>query len=341
MAKNSILSRLARTRFLSNDELWGEITSRVSKAKRVHAAVAYLGKNGSQLVPLKKGDRLIVDMSIGAVRQGVTNPREVQKFVKRGVHVFSRNALHAKFMVIDNVLITSSANISMNSNLVLDEAGILTSDPVAVRRALSFFDKLCSEPVRAQYLKECIKEYQPPKFKAAALTRHKPSKRRNRITQAKLWFVGGLLLIEVSKSDATTISSLEDRAKEKLSNPEKTSVNWVRYGRRLKFLDQIRVGDWIIQCLSDGKTRNVWAPAQVIGQDSYVSRNKKKYYMLMLESPNAGENMSLSMFRQKVRAIVPVLDKKSPRTMAIVDNDIADALLHFWTLSGRISLRKK
>lgn len=329
-----------RTRFLSNDELWNEIKSRVSKAKRVNAAVAYLGKDGSRLVPLKKGDRLVVDMSIGAVRQGITDPREVQKFMRRGVHVFSRNALHAKFMIIDNVLITSSANISMNSNSVLDEAGILTTDQVAVRRALSFFDKLCSEPVRAQYLKECIKAYQPPKFKAAALPSRNPGKRRHRITQAKLWFVGGLRLVEVSKRDAVAVSKIEDRAEGKLSNPEKTSVTWVRYSRRLKFLDQLRVGDWIIQCLSDGKSRYVEAPAQVIGQDLYVSHNKKKYYMLMLESPDAGENISLTEFRHKVKKLEPNLDRKSPRTMPIADDDIADALLHFWTLSGRVSLRK-
>ena len=330
-----------RTRFLSNDELWNEIKSRVSKAKRVNAAVAYLGKDGSRLVPLKKGDRLVVDMSIGAVRQGVTDPREVQKFMKRGVRVFSRNALHAKFMIIDNVLITSSANISMNSNSVLDEAGILTTDQVAVRRALSFFDRLCSEPVRAQYLKECIKAYQPPKFKAAALPSRKPGKLRHRITQAKLWFVGGLRLFEVSKRDAVVVSKIEDRAECKLSNTEKTSVAWVRYSRRLKFLDQIQVGDWIIQCLSDRKSRYVEAPAQVIGQDSYVSHSNKKYHMLMLESPDAGESISLTEFRHKVKKLEPNLDRKSPRTMPIADDDIADALLHFWTLSGRISRRKK
>lgn len=331
----------AKSRFLSNNELWDEITFRVSKAKHVNAAVAYLGKNGSQLVPLKKGDQLVVDMSLGAVRQGVTDPREIQKFMRRGVHVFSRNALHAKFMIIDNALIASSANISMNSNSVLDEAGIFTTDQVAVRRALSFFDKLCSEPVRTNYLKECIKEYRPPKFKTAVLPSRKSGKPQHRITQAKLWFVGGLRFIEVSKKDVAAVSKIESRAEGKLSNPDKTSLTWVRFSRRPKFLDQIRIGDWIIQCLSDGKSRYVEAPTQVIGQDSYTSHNNKKYHMLMLESPDAGETMSLPVFRQKIRSLVPVLDKKSPRTIPIVDNDIADALLHFWTLSGRISLRKK
>lgn len=334
-------SRLSsHTRFLFNNELWDEITVRVNKAKRVNAAVAYLGKTGSELLPLKKGDRLVLDMSIAAVRQGVTDPREVQKFIDRGVHVFSRNSLHAKFLIIDNVLITSSANISMNSRGVLDEAGILTTDPVAIRRALNFFDKLCSEPVRAQYLKECLKAYQPPKFKAATIPHRKPGPRGKRIVQAKLWFIGGLRLVEVSKKDALTVARIEDKAERQLANPEKTSVSWVRYSRRLKFLDQIQVGDWVIQCMSDGKSKYVEAPAQVLRQDLYISHTGKKYHMLMLESPDAGEAISLSEFRQKVKTLEPLLDNKSPRTKPIAYQDHADALLHLWTLSGRLSRKK-
>src|SRR4030042_6662401 len=106
-------SRLSsHARFLFNTELWDEITVRVNKAKRVNAAVAYLSKTGSELLPLKKGDRLVLDMSIAAVRQGVTDPREVQKFIDRGAQFFSRNSLHAKFLIFDKVFLTSSANIS-------------------------------------------------------------------------------------------------------------------------------------------------------------------------------------------------------------------------------------
>ena len=59
-------------RFLSNESLWREIKQRVAKAKRVYAAVAYLGTDGSNLLPLKKGHKLVVDMSLDAVRQGAT-----------------------------------------------------------------------------------------------------------------------------------------------------------------------------------------------------------------------------------------------------------------------------
>jgi hypothetical protein len=85
------------TRFVSNDELWREIQRRVRDAKRVRAAIAYFGGHGAKLMPLKRGDSIVVDMSIGAVRQGVTNPREIRTLIGRGVRVFSRRFLHAKF----------------------------------------------------------------------------------------------------------------------------------------------------------------------------------------------------------------------------------------------------
>ena len=104
----------AKTRFLSNNDLWGEIQKRIANGNRVRAAVAYFGGRGANLLRLKKLDSLVIDMSLAAVRQGVTNPREIRKLIRRGVKVFSRGTLHAKFLLIGNTLITSSANVSRN-----------------------------------------------------------------------------------------------------------------------------------------------------------------------------------------------------------------------------------
>jgi hypothetical protein len=47
----------------------------------------------------------------------------------------------------------------------LDEAATLTSEGVAIRRAASFFEKLCTDPVRPEYLKLCLQTYRPPIFR--------------------------------------------------------------------------------------------------------------------------------------------------------------------------------
>jgi hypothetical protein len=261
--------------------------------------------------------------------------------MKEGVKVFSRSSLHAKVIIIDKTMIVSSANISNNSKTVLDEAGIITMEPIAIRRASDFFEKLCTEPVRDHYLKECIKAYRPPNFKAAATIVRKQTKQKKRVKQAKLWFIGGLRLIEPAKEDQKTIDRVVKRSERKLSDPDKTVVSWIRYPRPLKFFNQLRDGDWVVQCINEDGDRYIEPPCQVIGHDSYISHSGKKYHMLMLESIESGESMSLSAFRKKVRTQEPALDQKSPRTRAIENDEHADAILSFWKPSGRLSKQKK
>jgi phosphatidylserine/phosphatidylglycerophosphate/cardiolipin synthase-like enzyme len=211
---------VSTTRFVYNEVLWTELTTRIARSKRVHAAIAYLGKGGSRLVPLKKGNRLVVDMSLGAVRQGVTCPHEVRKFISRGVRVFSRGSLHAKFLIVDNTLIAGSANASRNSKEILDEAGIVTTDPAAVRRASEFFEQLCTEPVGNEYLKKCIAEYQSPSFKPAIEKASPRAKSSHRVVQAKLWFIGGLVALNLSLDEERSVKRVEQRVRKKLKHPK-------------------------------------------------------------------------------------------------------------------------
>jgi hypothetical protein len=327
------------TRFLANDILWRELLAQVGSGK-VCAAIAYFGTKGAELLPLRKGDQLVVDMSLGAVKQGVTDPREIRKLLGRGVKVFTRGSLHAKFIISGKTLIASSANVSLNSQNELDEAGVLTNDPQAVARALQLFDQLCTEPVRPEYLKTCIKAYNPPKFKAAAAT---PGQRKGqkRVVQAKLWFLGGLENLELSDEETQSVAKVEKKAERKLKKPQKTSVTWVRYGKRPKFFDQIRDGDWVVECTTDGGPRYVTAPSQVLCQDQWTSPRGKLFEMLMLEHPDAGETMPLAQFRKRVKRFQSQLDHKSPRTRAIENEEHADLILRLWTHSGRLSRRQK
>ncbi len=329
------------TRFISNDELWCQIQNCVAAGNRIRAAVAYFGGDGANLLKLKKGDSIVVDMSIGAVRQGVTNPHEIRKLIGRGVKVFSRGSLHAKFLVIDKTLIASSANASHNSKYSLDEAGIITTDPAAVRRAADFFDKLCTEPVGREYLKKCIAEYRPPKFKAAIERTQSHSKRSRRVVEAKLWFIGGLVVLNLSGNARESIERLERRTEKRLKRPEQTEVGWIRFGGNPKFLRHIRMGDWVLDCMKDGHGRYVGPPSQVLSLDEWMSPRGARYTMLMLETPSDGESISLSQFRKKIVAVQPELNRPNPRTKAIENNDHADSILRLWTSAGKIAKARR
>lgn len=323
-------------RFIANSELWNALRDHVTKAKGVRVAVAYFGRDGAKLLPLKKGDSIVVDVSLGAVRQGVTDPHALRTLMQRGVAVFSRPSLHAKFVVAGRTLIASSANVSRNSKESLDEAGIMTTDPAAVQRAADFFEKLCTEPVGKKYLAQCSKEYRPPKFKAAAERRPRRG-RAQRVTEAKLWFVGGLVTLDLSDKDKASMERLERRAEKRLKTPASTEVRWIRYGKRPRFFRAIRLGDWVVDCMKDGNAREVGPPARVLCEEEWTSSRGKKHAVLMLESPRNGESMTLGQFRKKIRAIEPTLDHPSPRTRPIPNNDHADRILRLWTASGKIA----
>jgi hypothetical protein len=85
-------------RFLSTPSLWTELTRLVRRTKKVRAAIAYMSSGAAKQLPLKKGDALLVDLSLRAVRQGVSNPFEVQKLRRKGVEVFTHDRVHAKFV---------------------------------------------------------------------------------------------------------------------------------------------------------------------------------------------------------------------------------------------------
>lgn len=327
------------TRFLANEALWQEIEARVREAKRVRVAVAYLGRGGATLLPLKRGDRLVVDLSINAVHQGVTNPTEIRTLVRRGVEVFSRGSLHAKFVLADRTLIASSANVSHHSKTVLDEAGLMTTDASAVRRAADFFEQLCTEPVGDEYLKRCIAEYRPPTFKAAGDARQPRGKVTRRVVEAKLWFVGALESLDLTDQARDSIARVERRHEKRLKQPERTTVSWIRYSRVPKFLAQLCLGDWVVDCMKDGPGRYVGPPKQVLGLNEWVSSRDKRYTLLLLESPIDGESMTLTRFRKRISRIQPELDRPNPRTKAIVNQSVADDILRLWTPTGRCSRR--
>lgn len=322
--------------FLFNAALWAELEERVRKAKRVQAAIAYLGTGGSTLLPLREGDRLVVDMSLPRVRAGSTDPREVKKFLQRGVEVFSRTSLHAKFLVIDEVVIAGSANISRHAKEHLDEAAILTNDPAAVRRARATLEQLCTEPVRRDYLAACLREYRPPKVNGQALA---GPRRRRALVQAKLWLIAGLREHDVPERERETA----ERAAEKVEPHrafERSQVTYLHFPAEQRFFQQLREGDWAIHCFSDGRGHTAWAPARYLGQDSYSRANGKQRHLLFFEESLDAEPASWSALQRATPGIT-ALRAARPRTKAIPRDSDADVILRLWDSRGRFRSRRR
>lgn len=327
---------MSTTRFLSNDSLWSELPVRVKAAKRVRAAVAFLGSGGADILPFKKGDSLVVNLGMQTVSQGLTSPIEIQRLIRRGVHVFTRSTLHAKFFICDQVLIVGSANVSTNSQRVLDEAASITTDFSAIRRAEAFFDKLCTEPVRSEYLNLCLKAYRPPIFNGKSTPRSGMHTRR--VVEAKLWFIGGLVQSELPEEESGNAERIQKRSEKKLKKASGSYVDFTHYAKRPSYFSDIQTGDWILLCIANAeKERLVYAPRQVLGTESYARGSGKMRHLLLSEALDNSQEMALAKFRTRVRRLVPKLDADRPRTMPIESIESADTILGFWTPSGRIA----
>ena len=318
--------------------IWQTLVDQVKSARHVDAAIAYIGKGGARFLPLRRGDRLVVDMSLATVKSGGTDPFEIEKLMKRSVVVFSRRNLHAKMVIADDTVLVGSANVSKNSRETLDEAAILTKEYAAVRRAHEFFDRICTEPVRPKYLRECKAAYKPPRGTGRRISRTGKSKRA---THAKLWIVNLVDYYSIPESEIERYDESERKARELIKDTARSKLTNFHWSHKPKMADELETGDWIIQCIKHkDKTITVEPPAQFLWIDHYIRNNKtgKERYVFHLETPKRGQTMNWSAFRQAAKSVLGGTLAK-PRTMPIRDTKDADDLLSLWTPKGRVALR--
>ena len=332
---------MGTTTFLINEALWQTITDTIRNASHIDAAIAYFGTGGAQLFPLRRGHRLVVDMSPGAVKAGNTNPYEIAILLKRGVEVFTRRDLHAKVIVADKVALVGSANVSKNSKQNLDEAAIASKEISVVRRAVEFIKRICTEPVRPEYLEECKKTYRPPR---QYNNERKSTKRvaSKRVTHAKLWIVK-MTDYSIPDAEIERYEKGEKKAVGLLNDSRKSETTSFHWPYRPKMADELQTGDWIIQCIKyKDNNFTVWPPAQLLFIDRYIRNSKtgKERFVFHLEIPKQCQKMEGAEFKKAANTVLSDALVK-PRTKAIRVVTEADDLLRFWTPAGRIAKRKK
>jgi len=309
------------TRFLQSG-LWSRIASLARKAKRRYVAVAYLGARATKLLPLGKGDVLVVDMSITAVRAGQTNPAEVAEYLKRGVEVHSCSNLHAKVFVFDNKAVIGSTNVSENSQHNLIEAALLTTDADVVSSARGFVLSLIGERVTPAYVKSCKKEYHPSGR----------GRKGNSSTPAhpRLW-VQRIYPADFDAQENRLDQSGRKAAKKKLRNRRDYEVETISYNEKTSVARKAGLGDIIIQVWQedDGELQ-VYPPCRIVLIKSYVSsRDTKRRKLVFLESPKPPKVLKWKAIRDTLKkaGIARVSDHIDRE---IVRADVKHQLIGLW-----------
>jgi len=313
------------TRVLFGDLLWQEIERRAKGAHRTKAAIAYVTKVSPSA--LKSGDVLVVDASDGAIATGQTSSVVLSSLLKKGVCLYSHDGLHAKVIVADSVLFSSSANLSDSSISRLLEAGIETDNPNAVSGAVGMIEKLIEtsstiDPVFIARIRniEVKRHFGSGRSKARATA----NRHRDPIT----WLLG-LHAVDDPKNpeEQRRIERGLAKAEEFISNP-KSSTSWIRYGRKDRVRDARR-GDNIVVIYrksDSAKPQRVYhhAPVLLVQQEPNCTR---LFYETL---PNAEKkSLAWSQFKRLAK-IVGLPDGLSKNTTRQLTDKTSDDLNHYW-----------
>jgi phosphatidylserine/phosphatidylglycerophosphate/cardiolipin synthase-like enzyme len=174
-------------RVLSND-LWSEVRKQARASNTRIGAIAYVTRD---LVGFRKGDVLVVDASARAIQNGETDAGLLRKLHNKGVHLYDCADLHAKILLLDDVAIIGSGNMSSSSENRMVEAALISDHGSVVAGVASLIEQLVkqsSELDRKQIAQLCtITVIRRGGWNAA-----RPNRRKTRITNLgnRTWIVG-------------------------------------------------------------------------------------------------------------------------------------------------------
>ncbi|MEU4839776.1 phospholipase D family protein [Nocardia testacea] len=138
----------------SGPDPWPHITRALKTRGPRRAAIAYLGADAPQLLPLRRGDILVVNADRPALRAHATSPGALQHFLDRGVHIYSLPKLHAKVVATATIAVIGSANASRHSTMAA-EAVVISDAAELLSQARAFVEQmkeLSDDPVNQEFI---------------------------------------------------------------------------------------------------------------------------------------------------------------------------------------------
>jgi hypothetical protein len=256
------------TKFHSDKSVWDVITTSVKHSQRkVVAAVAYIGDDAPQILPLKQGDTLVCNASDASIKSGSTSAAALKALRAKGVKIYNCENLHAKVVVLSRRAFVGSANASKRSREHLAEAVVETTDIDVIAKAREFverravvhkiitkdqLERLSALPVRK------AEPLPPDLFEPLTLPRHVP----------RLW-IAGLIRSELTANEKQGIEKNRKKIREQLRNErEAAGIDSWPWGMSDGAL---RVGDWILAVYPNSRTEK---PVKIIGI-SHISKTRR------------------------------------------------------------------
>jgi hypothetical protein len=303
--------------------IWPQLTKAVRNSRqRCVVAVAYFGAGASNLLPLAKGSRLVVDASERSVASGQTCPADLIKLATKGVQIYSVPNLHAKVFVLGRAAYIGSANVSSRSATHLVEALLRTNETSAVHAAREFVQNHCLHELTPTVLRRLAKLYRPPII---------PGGNQGKTRQvgiAKRPSLPRLLLAQCGRGDW----SVRDLALHKAAIVVATkrrqhprSFDLDSFGLEGKCV--YRRGDVVIQVVDEGGGRQLMMPPGNVLHVRTRRYPKGQVSFVYLELP--------ARRRRNIKSVARALgctQNELRSDKVIRDSSFAQALLHAWAI---------
>ncbi len=299
--------------------LWKQLTSAVVKAKgKADVAVAYFGKDGCDLLPLRAGSRLVVDASDAALKSGQTYPEGLLKLYRKGVAIYSKPGLHAKVFVFAKKAYVGSANASKHSAHTLVEAALVADSVATVRKVRAFVDRLALHELGEEQLKRLMKIYRPPKVFGG-----QRAPRASVVKGPRVWIT--MLTTDDLPEAFEEFHEEEGRVARKLMvHPRRHNQDSFWWAGDCPYAR----GDIVVQVVRErGEPNRVLPPGTVLHKATHVRNGQRKTF-IYLESPNKRRKLE-TVFAKQIGAGVRGI---RPGPLGQVR---AERVLRAWNSAGR------
>lgn len=320
---------------------WKHVGAVAQKAKQRQVAIAYVTQD---LIGFRKGDVLVTDASEAAISAGETDAKLLLKLARRGVALFSCPALHAKVLLLDEVAVIGSGNMSDSSRSALVEAAVMTDSPSIVSGVASLIEQLKRQSTqlddKSLRALEKIKVVRRGFGRGAQAGKGKRPKVSDLGTQT--WLVG---VAAYDRDPTESEQQLIDTSRKELAKKfecDDESFSWIRWTGSGPFPSKSRHGDLVIQVWRKGRKSK--RPSSVLRPRALLRKRSVDgcTFVFLREDQGGSAEMKWGVFKQFMKSL-GYRRRCGPGSETILDPALADAIARNWktVLRTRIAPARK
>jgi hypothetical protein len=318
-------------KILSSD-LWKSISVLARKARQRKAAIAYVTRD---LVGLRKGDVLVVNASPLTIACGETDAPLLLTLLRKQVRLYHCADLHAKVLLLDDVAVISSGNMSTPSADGLVEAAILSDHASTVSGVASFIEQVVQQSEELD-LERITSLCRIKVIRRGGLNlRESRQRRKTRLARLgnRTWLIGVRELVRDPAPDEQKMIAKAIRSLRPLMSDPDGEPGWVRWGGKNRFVRQCREGDSLIRIWRSNRAKR---PSVVLRAAPMLLKQRTARWtrFYVPQASGAYAEMPWGKFQRLLKSL-GYPRRVGPCIEHLLETDVADAIQRQWTKSCR------